>query len=406
MSTNSDNTEPPMLTGVFMDPGTLLTDPSSNVIIPPPYDLSDPRIQLAWNHALDADTRRLIDVLAEDPPPPPGSPPPDAQADPTWHPVAAAAPQDGSDASTASTDSATSMSTSATTETSDATISPLHGPHPARVTPAAAAQSPSTPPRLHGNPFDLPRLRPPGAPLRVRIPSVRRLRTERDYVTQLTSRRRASSEREGNVSFLSRRNNIPVICINVENSWRWVPFHELPAPDFIKYRDQISSYLGRLQSRARSNDVYTRNQHHQKITIHLPSPDERAFLKMLFNNHLEDHEKRRYIIEFSHTIIGDSHCSGCLKLTLKDKVKCIHYDCPGMCEECAAQIGDSCPICEKAQLITCPICKDEKEKGEIGFAPSGCGHAVCWACMGKAYQVNARGLRKCPQCREPWHKPR
>ena len=401
MSTNSDNTEPPMLTGVFMDPGTLLTDPSSNVIIPPPYDLSDPRIQLAWNHALDADTRRLIDVLAEEPPPPPGPPPPDAQLDPTWRPGAAADPQDGSDASTASTDSATSMSIS--TESSDATISPLHGPHPSRVTPAAAAQPPSTPPRLHGNPFDLPRLRAPGAPPRVQIPAVRRWRPQMDAITRLTSTRRASSGREGNVSFLSRQNNIPVICINVENSWRWVPFHELPAPAFIKYRDQISAYMGRLQSRARSNYAAAGATRH---TIHLPAPDERAFLKMLFNNHLEDHERRRYIVEFSHTIIGESHCAGCLKLTLNDKVKCMHYDCPGMCEECATQIGDSCPICEKAQIVTCPICKDEKKKGEIGFAPSGCGHAVCWACMGKAYQVNAQGLRKCPQCREPWHKPR
>ena len=46
----------------------------------------------------------------------------------------------------------------------------------------------------------------------------------------------------------------------------------------------------------------------------------------------------------------------------------------------------------------------DKKAHEIAFAPSGCGHAVCWVCMGKAYQVSAQGLRKCPQCRKPWHK--
>ena len=138
--------------------------------------------------------------------------------------------------------------------------------------------------------------------------------------------------------------------------------------------------------------------------VHIPSPDESQFLLTLFNNHLEDHEKRRYIMEFSHTIIGESHCPGCLKLTLEDKQKCIHFDCPGMCKECAEQIGEECPICNQTQTITCPICKDDKKAHEIAFAPSGCGHAVCWVCMGKAYQVSAQGLRKCPQCRKPWHK--
>jgi len=214
--------------------------------------------------------------------------------------------------------------------------------------------------------------------------------------------RQASVDAEGNVSFLRGQDNIPVICINIGNhNWRWVPFHELPAADFIKYRAQISSYISRVQARARSN--YSRARHRANTTLYLPAPDERTFLLTLFNNHLEDHEKRRYIVEFSHTIIGKSYCTGCLNITFKDKIKCIHYDCPGMCKECVDKIEDSCPICEKAQIITCPICKDEKKKAELGFAPSGCGHAVCWECMGKAYQVNARGLRKCPQCREPWH---
>lgn len=326
----------------------------------------------------------------------------------------------GSDASTTtSTDSATSMSTSATTEGSDSTITPSG--HNSRVAPdtnlsthlhgQGAPASPQTPPRVTRNPFQLPWPDTSAQRQHIIIDEAqsanmtrsRRLNTNVQFEHIGPGvRRHASVDREGNVSFLRGQDNIPVICINVQdNIWRWVPFHELSAPDFIKYRDQISSYIGRVQSRARSNYSHARSQ--QRNPVYLPAPDERVFLLTLFNNHLEDHEKRRYIVEFSHTIIGRSHCSGCLKLTLKDKVKCIHYDCPGMCKECSDKIEDSCPICEKAQIITCPICKDEKKKGEIGFAPSGCGHAVCWACMGKAYQVNARGLRKCPQCREPWH---
>lgn len=305
----------------------------------------------------------------------------------------------GSDtsASTTTTDSASSMDTS-----SDSTIT--ESGQNARVEPLPV-EPPSAPARR--DPFNLNYPSPPAIP-RLEFVHIARSPSDpppRDEAAPVAGRRRPTAAREGNVSFLRGQDNIPVICINIEeNVWRWIPFHELAAPDFIKYRDQISSYISRVQSRARSNYVRARVQQRANTTLYLPAPDERAFLLTLFNNHLEDHEKRRYITEFSHTIIGESHCSGCLNVNYQDKVKCIHYDCPGMCEDCAKQIEDTCPICEKAQIITCPICKDEKKKGEIGFAPSGCGHAVCWACMGKAYQVNAQGLRKCPQCREPWHK--
>ena len=384
MSTHSDTEDMSANTlraGVFIDSGTLLRDPSSNIIISPPYLLAptDVRFMGAWVSPDDELGQALAQI---------------AQLE-TQEAITedeASLPNHNAESDTSAsttTDSGSSM------DTSDSTIT--EAGQNARVEPLPV-EPPRTPPRR--NPFNLPRLQPPGAPARIRIPGAAGI-GERH-----ARGRAASATREGQVSFLRGQNDIPVICIHVANSWRWVPLTELPAEDFIKYREPISSYVGRVQSRARSNNVYARNQHNQLNTIHLPAPDERAFLKMLFDNHLEDHEKRRYIIEFSHTIIGESHCAGCLKLTLKDKVKCMHYDCPGMCEECETQIGDSCPICEKAQIVTCPICKDEKKKGEIGFAPSGCGHAVCWACMGKAYQVNAQGLRKCPQCREPWHKPR
>jgi len=387
---NTENAVTGTRAGVFVDTGTLLRDPSSNIILIPPYDLSDPRIQAAFAGSPRIFPRvpEITQLLLAD-----------LSNNEFLHAAEHVGQDDlsapdaaGSDtsASTPTTDSGSSM------DTSDSTIT--EAGQNARVEPLPV-EPPRTPPRR--NPFDLPRLRPPGAPPRIRIPRAAAAGGERH-----ARGRAASATREGQVSFLRGQNDIPVICIHVANSWRWVPLTELSAEDFIKYREPISSYVGRVQSRARSNNVYARNQHNQLNTIHLPAPDERAFLKMLFNNHLEDHEKRRYIIEFSHTIIGESHCAGCLKLTLKDKVKCMHYDCPGMCEECETQIGDSCPICEKAQIITCPICKDEKKKGEIGFAPSGCGHAVCWACMGKAYQINASGLRTCPQCRKPWHKPR
>lgn len=54
------------------------------------------------------------------------------------------------------------------------------------------------------------------------------------------------------------------------------------------------------------------------------------------------------------------------------------------------------------KLNTCPICLDKKTKDQLCIAEGGCGHSVCWKCLGQAIKAH-RPLNKCPLCRGQFH---
>ena len=174
--------------------------------------------------------------------------------------------------------------------------------------------------------------------------------------------------------------------------------NELDADNFIKYRQTIVDGVKTLQEDARSVSEEGRRTR----IIYRPDRDERAFMKQLFNNHLTEEEKKRYIIEYSHTIIGKTTCARCFNVAYEKK-KCLHYDCPGMCDDCYDDIDEKCPLCKKEQTLTCPICKDLKKTDELCREKSckGCGHYVCWSCLGKSYGMG-KPITKCPLCRKSW----
>ena len=222
--------------------------------------------------------------------------------------------------------------------------------------------------------------------------------------------RHACLENAGMISFFrrtvnnqSRFRHAPCICIHDLSGWKWIAFDKLDAANFVLYQDTITRCIKYMQRDRRSmySDIDVEPQ-----LIYLPSPMERALLEQIFNHHLTDREKKRYIYEFSNTIIAKRNCSGCLGVVIDKKRKCLHYKCPGMCENCYEGMGDECPICKKPQVATCPICKEEKPSIELCHHANNkhfarCGHPVCWECMGKAY-VSGRPLVKCPLCRVSW----
>jgi hypothetical protein len=183
-------------------------------------------------------------------------------------------------------------------------------------------------------------------------------------------------ENAGMISFFrrtvnnqSRFRHAPCICIHDLSGWKWIAFDKLDAANFVLYQDTITRCIKYMQRDRRSmySDIDVEPQ-----LIYLPSPMERALLEQIFNHHLTDREKKRYIYEFSNTIIATHNC----------------------------------PICKKPQVATCPICKEEKPSIELCHHANNkhfarCGHPVCWECMGKAY-VSGRPLVKCPLCRVSW----
>ena len=194
-----------------------------------------------------------------------------------------------------------------------------------------------------------------------------------------------------------RRNRAPIIWFPGNGGPRWVAVKDLTGRQFEIVRASLVDGIKKLQSRARSNW----NTSNQPVMIHLPSPDERRFLQQIFNNHLTDAEKRRYITEFKHTIIGSSTCSVCLHFNNNSSLLCLHPDCPGMCEECFEKMANTCPSCNKEQVLKCPICREDKKPPELAKSQGGCHHYVCYACMGKAYNIG-NPIKKCPLCRGSW----
>jgi len=226
--------------------------------------------------------------------------------------------------------------------------------------------------------------------------------------------RRACEENAGKILFLRHRDNNPCICIqnlNIDISggapsqqWIWIAFEDLDSQNFILYREKITAYIGKLQADVRSNiDIP------EPKIIYKPPPMERAFLRQLFNCHLTEEEKKRYVVEFSNTIIGSGTCFLCLNLARK-KRKCLHYECPGMCDDCYEMMEDSCPACERPQEAICPICREAKGREELCHRESSgkvadCGHAICWECLGKGYAMG-KPVHECPVCRRAWTSSR
>ena len=234
--------------------------------------------------------------------------------------------------------------------------------------------------------------------------------------------RRACEENAGKILFFRSRGNIPCICIKVRvdllydasgssqphppnYTWKWVAINELEGSEFITFREKIADYICDLQEikRAKRKTII------EKEIIYAPPLMERAFLRQIFNNHLTTEEKKRYIVEFSNTIIGSGTCYTCLQLT-EHKRKCLHYECPGMCKSCYDTMDDKCPACEKEQKVICPICRDVKIASDVCHHENGkgfvhCGHPVCWECLGKGYALG-KPLYKCPICRAIWNNHR
>ena len=90
----------------------------------------------------------------------------------------------------------------------------------------------------------------------------------------------------------------------------------------------------------------------------------------------------------------------CCFMVSKNKVKCIHFDCPGACLECTESNGGGngdCIACKRDQIVKCPICfEEEKPKYLYKFK---CRHFVCLSCFIAAFEKK-KPIKKCPCCRK------
>ena len=204
----------------------------------------------------------------------------------------------------------------------------------------------------------------------------------------------ASEALEGTVTF-RRRSSRPCICVKTsDGEMQWVNVLNLDGDTFEKYKKEFNAALLELREDARRHRQIHTEAAKKNITF-IPHPHERKFMIQMFS-HLPDDLKRRYLIEYSHTIIGKSWCHICMNLSLNKK-KCLHHECPGMCENCYLKLGDTCPACHRGQEIDCPICREPKTAKDL-HTLEGCHHSVCYKCFTNA-SLAKKPLLKCPVCR-------
>ena len=89
----------------------------------------------------------------------------------------------------------------------------------------------------------------------------------------------------------------------------------------------------------------------------------------------------------------------------KNKNKCVHSDCCGMCDNCFKNHTDGegkCIACKKIQKIQCPICFDEFIKEKMCKSET-CSHYVCWECYGRSFHHESP-ITSCPSCRAQFTK--
>jgi len=206
----------------------------------------------------------------------------------------------------------------------------------------------------------------------------------------------ASEVLEGSISF-RRRSSRPCICVKTpEGEMKWVNIIDIDGKTFEQYRGNFNTTLLTLRKDSIYHQLYDDLLKQKRgFTTFIPHPHERELMKQMFS-HLPDDLKRRLLIEYSHTVIGESWCHVCMNLS-DDKKKCLHYACQGMCADCYLQLDDTCPACHRAQEIDCPICQESKTAEEL-HTLAGCHHSVCFKCFTNA-SLARKPLLKCPICR-------
>lgn len=91
-------------------------------------------------------------------------------------------------------------------------------------------------------------------------------------------------------------------------------------------------------------------------------------------------------------------CGSCF--SCKETTPCVHFDCPGACEECRGTLDedDKCCACGKSQKMQCPICFETFTPDQLEIFK--CRHCICLRCYLQSFKVK-RHIKKCPTCRTP-----
>ena len=207
----------------------------------------------------------------------------------------------------------------------------------------------------------------------------------------------SSSEHEGKIA----TSKDGLICMNVQKYgvYYWEPLSSLSGGIWKKYRTNVGSKI--IEFKNSDNAKWTGIIKKMNAQIKECKETSHALYE-----HLTPELKREFIKKNKNSWLAKETCSVCLeKTTNKNKNKCVHNDCCGMCDNCFKSHTDEegkCIACKKNQTIQCPICFDEFTKEKMCKSET-CTHYVCWECYGRSFH-HERPITNCPACRAQFTK--
>jgi hypothetical protein len=190
-----------------------------------------------------------------------------------------------------------------------------------------------------------------------------------------------SANREGDIKFLREgvKPVVPAICIKRWQNLEFMPLDELSAAHWMRHREAIANFYkppGESEEKEEANNSL--------VTSLLETLSAVQRKEWVTKN---PQYKEKICLE-----------CGCFNPTKK---KCIHHDCPGMCETCFNKKNKTgfttCACCGQKQEMTCPCCQEDFKPDDM-VKGENCDHRICWACFGRSVKTS-RPLSHCPMCR-------
>lgn len=201
-----------------------------------------------------------------------------------------------------------------------------------------------------------------------------------------------STAKKEQCALVRNSNGTIYICIMKRGLLSWEPLDSLSAANWMENRVTISENMEKLLKKEAKKQEEIIKSSNAAI-----AKTKDLFYKIYKNLSIND--KKLFLKQHKTSWVAKESCSVCLNKT-STRIKCIHLDCVGMCDECAKDMLDcdgKCKACSKSQLLLCPICYEENPAEKMCKSKA-CRHYVCWSCFGKASHCG-RPIESCPTCR-------
>jgi len=194
-----------------------------------------------------------------------------------------------------------------------------------------------------------------------------------------------------------------IVCLAVTKRGvqRWQPLHDVSGSIWVQMRDVVEEEMRLLllESLNRPPPLPTAPT--------MKCEPARTTMKDFYMALIAKDPKKAKILLTKHTGpngLNRRVCVNCFQWKGRGQLesRCIHADCPGMCDECYAskaesKCSDTCRVCARTNRRDCPVCLESKPAEE--FNPSEtCTHHVCFKCCFRA-ERSGNPIRKCPLCR-------